>query len=111
MPQFKVEILLPLRYNREGDEAIGKLIDGKEFHDTYEQLLEKFGGISSYENRVNGSWVSPETKKRYDDESVIFSVVLNSEQEVQKIKEYKEVLKIRFKQEDIFMTSMVCEQI
>jgi hypothetical protein len=118
MTHFKVDIQLPLTYNPEKGEKIGEKIPEGYYHETYEELLEMVGGISTSMTAIKGSWIS-QNKKRYDDRTIVFSVVVESEDKmnatnVPKIKElqkYKETLKLRFKQEEIFMIATRCTRI
>jgi hypothetical protein len=116
MTHFKVEIQLPLNFNPEKGKKIGEKIPPELFHITYEELLGMVGGINTSNVPIVGSWISPKTKKRYNDSSIIFSVVVESEDKmtitnVPKIKElqaYKEKLKERFNQEERFMIATRC---
>lgn len=116
MTHFKVDIQLPLTYNLEKEETTRKSIPAEAFHDTYKELLDMAGGISTNPTPILGSWISPKTKKRYDDKSIVFSVIVESEDKmtltnITKIKElinYKEKLKERFKQEEILMIATRC---
>ncbi len=116
MTHFKVDIQLPLNFNPEKGEKEGKIIPPEIFHDTYEELLEMVGGINTTNRPINGSWISPKSGKRYNDRSIVFSVLVESEDKmtitnvpkIKKLQEYKEVLKERFKQEEIFMVATRC---
>lgn len=116
MTHFKVEIQLPLNFNPKKNEKIGKKIPAEEFHKTYEELLKIAGGINTANEPVMGSWISPKTKKRYNEKSIIFSLIVESEEKaemsdvpkIKKLKKYKEKLKKRFKQEEIFMIITRC---
>ena len=118
MTHFKVDIQLPLTYNPEKDKKIGDKIPEELFLDTYEELLQMVGGISTSKTPLRGSWIS-QNKKRYDDRTIIFSVVVDSEDKVnainipkiKELQEYKEKLKIRFKQEEIFMIATRCTRL
>jgi len=113
MTHFKVDIQLPLRFNPEDG---GELIPQELFFDAHSELLELAGGISTNNNPIMGSWINPATKKRYDDKSIVFSVVVESEDRVtitnvskiKKLISYKETLKKRFKQHEIFMIATRC---
>lgn len=113
MTHFKVEMQLPLRYNPQDG---GGLIPQEHFLETYEELLALAGGISTSNNPIIGSWIHPEKKIRYNDKTIVFIVVVGSEDKmtitnVPKIKElieYKKTLKKRFKQDEIFMVATRC---
>ena len=116
MTHFKIDIQLPLTYNLRKGQGVGEKIPEQYFFDTYEELLEKFGGISTNPNPIMGSWIHPKTKKRYNDKSMVFSVVVESGDimtvtnvpKIKELKEYKETLKVRFKQHEIFMIATRC---
>lgn len=116
MTHFKVDIQLPLTYNPEKDKKIGEKIPEQYFFETYEELLKIAEGINTSPFPIIGSWINPKNKKRYNDRSIVFSVVVESEDKMtitnaEKIKElqnYKETLKLRFKQEEIFMIATRC---
>ncbi len=116
MTHFKVDIQLPLNFNPEKGEKIGKEIPPEAFHDTYEELFEMIGGISTTNIPIVGSWRSPKTKKRYNDKSIVFSVIVESKDKmtitnvpkIKKLKKYKKELKKRFEQEEIFMVATRC---
>ena len=116
MTHIKVDIQLPLRFNPDEVEKVGKEIPDELFFQTYEELLDLFGGISTSNVPIAGSWIHPTMKKRYDDDTRIFTVVVDSEDrktisKVPKITNlilYKNKLKERFKQEEIFMIATRC---
>lgn len=113
MTHFKIDIQLPLNYNLEDG---GGKIPEEFFFETYEELLKLAGGINTANTPILGSWINPSDKRRYNDKSIVFTVLVESEdrmtiKNVTKIKElidYKEVLKKRFKQHEIFMVATRC---
>jgi len=113
MTHFRVDIQLPLKFNKEDG---GGLIPEEYFSDTYEELLKIGGGISTSNNQIIGSWINPKDKRRYDDKSVVFTVVVESEGKVivtnigkiKELLEYKEKLKERFRQHEILMIATGC---
>lgn len=113
MTHFKVDIQLPLCFNPEDG---GGLISEESFLKTYEELLNLAGGISTSNTPIIGSWINPKDKKRYNDKTVVYTVLVESEDKmtldkVTKIKElrdYKEILKERFKQHEILMVATRC---
>ena len=113
MTHFKVDIQLPLKFNPEDG---GGKVPEEQFFETYENLLNMAGGISTNNTPILGSWINPKDKKRYNDKSIVFSVVVDSEDRktvtnVTKIKElieYKEKLKEKFNQHEIFMIATRC---
>src|SRR3989344_8793799 len=110
MTHFKVDIQLPLCFNSEDG---GGKIPEEFYFDTYESLLKLAGGINTTNTPVMGSWINPDNKKRYNDQSVVYTVLVDSEDKmtvhnatkIKKLKKYKEVLKKKFKQHQIFMVS------
>lgn len=113
MTHFKIDIQLPLDYNLEDG---GGLIPEDYFFEVYERLLEIAGGISTNKDPIVGSWINPESKIRYNDKTIVFTVLVESEdrmtiRNVPKIKRlmgYKEELKKKFKQHEIFMVATRC---
>ena len=76
MTHFKIDIQLPLNFNSEDG---GGLISEESFFKTYEELLEMVGGINTTKSPVMGSWICPKTKKRYNDKSILFTIIVESE--------------------------------
>ncbi len=113
MTHFKVDIQLPLKFNPEDG---GKRIPEEYFFETYEELLKMCGGISTNNTPILGSWINPKDKKRYNDRSIVFSIVIESDDKmtitniikIQELISYKEKLKERFKQKEIFMIATRC---
>ena len=92
---------LPLQYND------GRDIEREKFDQTERELFSRFGGLTSIRRDfpVRGIWGS-ETSV-YEDEIIILAVIdfsENLEETEQSIAEYKEMLKIRFEQEEILIT-------
>ncbi|MEK6899847.1 MAG: hypothetical protein AABX05_01860 [Nanoarchaeota archaeon] len=116
MTHFKVDIQLPLRFNLTEGGKIGEEIPQKFLSETYKELLELAGGINTTDKPIMGSWICPKTKRTYHDTSIVFSVLVESDDKktitnVPKIKElqqYKDKLKERFKQHEIFMVATRC---
>jgi len=113
MTHFKVDMQLPLKFNPEDG---GNLIPEESFFQTYEELLELAGGINTTNTQILGSWICPKTKKRYNDKSIVFTIVIESQDimtitnipKIKKLIEYKDKLKERFKQHEIFMVATRC---
>ena len=113
MTHFKIDIQLPLKFNEE-DGCCD--ISPELFHETYEELLNLAGGINTSNTHIMGSWINPSSKIRYNDKMIVFTILVESEdrvnvKNVEKIKElitYKEKLKVRFKQHELFMVATRC---
>ncbi len=116
MTHFKIDIQLPTRFNPKDEEKVGKEVPPPFLWETYNELLALAGGINTVNQPIMGSWVCPKTKKTYHDNNMVFSVLVDSEDKmtvmnVPKIKElqkYKEILKERFQQQEIFMVATRC---
>jgi len=116
MTHFKIDIQLPLTYNPEKGKKVGEKVPEEYFLETYEELLKMIQGISTSNIPIMGSWIHPKTRKRYNDKSLVFSVVVESGDimtitnvpKIKELKQYKETLKLRFKQEEIFMIATRC---
>ena len=76
MTHFKVDIQLPLNFNPEDG---GGKIPEEFFFDTYEELLKLAGGINTTKTPIFGSWINPDTKKRYNDSAVVYTILIDSE--------------------------------
>lgn len=113
MTHFRIDIQLPLNFNKEDG---GGKIPEEHFFNTYEELLKLANGISTSNNPIDGSWINPSTKTRYDDKSILFTVVVDSEDKrtvtniikIKELKKYKDILKKHFKQHEIFMLATRC---
>ncbi|VVB83676.1 Uncharacterised protein [uncultured archaeon] len=113
MTHFKVDIQLPINFNLEDG---GGKIPEESFFDTYEELLKMAGGINTTNTPIIGSWINPNNKKRYNDKTVVYTILIDSEDKmticnvakIKELKEYKETLKRRFKQHEIFMVATRC---
>lgn len=74
------------------------------------------GGISTNKTPILGSWINPKNKRRYNDTTIVFSVIIDSEDKmtitnitkVKELIEFKMKLKKRFKQKEIFMIATRC---
>jgi hypothetical protein len=103
-PYRRFELLLPTRFNS-GDPVPSEL-----FADTLLDLEERFGAVSSETQFIEGRW-------RYQgqvfrDELVrVFCDVVDTAENRQFFVEFKEQLKSRFQQIDIWMTTYPMEVI
>ncbi len=106
MPYLKVEILLPL-YHNPNKNGIREEIADYEFSETYQDLVKQFGGCTINPTPQSGGRINPETGKRITDELTIYWVVFEeSEENNTFLRNFKEILKKRFRQDDIMMFSM-----
>jgi hypothetical protein len=94
----RYEILLPLLYND------GSKIEREKFLITNEELVERFGAATTDSTRIVGRWIYQ--NQLYEDKLIrIIIDVPESENSETFFRQYKEVLKERFKQIDIWITS------
>lgn len=104
---------MPLKYNKEDG---GEEVPPELFFKTYEELLGIAKGISTNNTPIIGSWIHLKTKTRYNDKTIVFSVVVESEDKmtmknaakIKKLIKYKEKLKKRFRQHELFMIATRC---
>jgi hypothetical protein len=95
----RYEILLPLTHND------GRKIEAAKFLETNKELREEFGGFAFDTTIVYGIWVYQGTA--YRDKLARFRVdVKDTRQNRRFFKSYKELLKKRFEQEEIWITAM-----
>ena len=97
----RYDIYLLLLYND------GTSIEEGKFVKVQVELFRKFGGLTSIKRDfpLRGIWGNETTV--YEDEIIILTAIDSSgnlEEREQFITDYKEMLKIRFKQEEIFIT-------
>ena len=105
----KYDFYLPLRYND------GQDIEREKLDQVERELFSRFGGLTSIKRDfpLRGIWGNETTV--YEDEIIILTAIDSSgnsftsledrlEETEQFITNYKEMLKIRFKQEEIFIT-------
>jgi len=94
----RYEILLPLLYND------GSKVEKERFLTTNEELVERFGATTTDSTRIVGRWIYQ--NQLYEDKLIrIIIDVPESEDSETFFKHYKEILKERFNQTDIWITS------
>lgn len=94
----RFEILLPLLYND------GKKTEKEKFLLTHKELADKFGATTTDSTKIVGHWIYQ--NQLYEDKLIrIIIDVPESEGSEIFFRRYKEVLKERFKQIDIWITS------
>lgn len=97
-PSIKLEILLPLNYNDKTK------VEEDKFAATFDELIEKYNGVTVDRTPHLGGWVDPATEKRYQDETIVYWIVCKSTtQNLDFIKNLKPNLEKRFKQKEILM--------
>jgi hypothetical protein len=94
----RFEILLPLRFN-DGQPVPGELIS-----QTLLEIEDRFGAVSAETQSVQGQWRHQGTTYR-DDLTRIFVDVPDLPESLEFFRQFKETLKARFRQIDIWMTS------
>ncbi len=94
----RFEILLPLNYND------GRPIEQHKFLDTNHELLEKFDALTTDTVEATGSWKYGLIL--YQDRLVRIRVDAGNPDDANSFfRQYKEVLKVRFEQLDIWITA------
>ena len=94
----RFEILLPLNYND------GRLIESGKFMDTNRELLDEFEALTTDSVEVEGTWRYRGTF--YRDRLVRVTVDAPNRNEASAFfRAYKEILKARFEQKDIWITA------
>ena len=101
-PYRRFEMLLPLRFND------GQPIPESLLAETLVELEQKFGAISSETQTIHGRWHHEGMAYR-DDLVRVFVDVPDEGEARQFFAEYKERLKARFQQLDIWMTTYPVE--
>ena len=97
MSTVRYEILLPLRYND------GTPVEQEKFMITRRELLTRFEGLTMEPQGFRGIWIYEGIE--YEDELIRFVLDVEDTPETEAFfREYKKVLKERFKQLDIWMT-------
>ncbi len=94
----RFEILLPLYYND------GRRIEEEKFTVTNEEFVAEFGATSTDTIVVTGRWKYQST--RYEDRLIRIRIDTEDSQEnIAFFRKYKETLKTRFDQKDIWITA------
>ena len=98
----RFEVLLPLRLND------GTAVPENAVPDTLIELEERFGAVSCETQTIRGRWRSDGESYR-DDLIRVFVDVPNLPENREYFVEFKEKLKVRFQQIDIWMTTYPIE--
>jgi hypothetical protein len=101
-PYRRFEILLPLLFND------GRPVPENLIADTLIELEQRFGAISSETQTIHGRWRHEGIAYR-DDLMRVFVDIPDAPEVRQFFAEYKEILKVRFAQLDIWMTTYPIE--
>ena len=102
MSRRRYEILLPIRYND------GTPVEREKFFLTQEELVSKFGALTTSPELLQGVWTHE--GYRFEDESLRLVVDLEATAENRNFfREFKERLKLRFRQVDIWIVSFEIE--
>ncbi|MBI4552266.1 MAG: hypothetical protein HY710_08385 [Candidatus Latescibacteria bacterium] len=101
---LRFELLLPLYYND------GRPIEEEKFVETDEELVQAFGATSTETVIVSGRWVYQSTL--YEDRLIRVRIdTADTPENRTFFRQYKETLKTRFAQEDIWITAQQIEVI
>ncbi|MBW3540065.1 MAG: hypothetical protein KY476_07340 [Planctomycetes bacterium] len=98
----RFEVLLPLRFND------GSAVPDDAIADTLLELEQRFGAVSCETQTIRGQW-RHEGQSYRDDLIRVFVDVEDDPESRQYFVEYKERLKARFQQVDIWMTTYLLE--
>ena len=98
----RFEVLLPLRFND------GTAVPDDAVADTLLELEQRFGAVSCETQTIRGQW-RHEGQSYRDDLIRVFVDVADEPESRQFFVEYKERLKARFRQLDIWMTTYLME--
>lgn len=94
----RFEILLPLRFND------GQPVPHTAIGDTLLELEERFGAVTWETQIIRGSW-QHESEVFQDDSVRVIVDVTDLPENREFFRQYKECLKVRFQQIDIWMTT------
>lgn len=98
MSAVRYEILLPLQYND------GTPVEPEKFQETRRELIAKFGAMSMEPGSILGFWTYQ--GKEYEDELLRIILDVEDTSSIQNFfLKYKEILKERFDQVDIWITA------
>ena len=99
MPIKRYEILLPLKYND------GTFVEKAKFYETIKELIAVFPGITLRPEPMIGAWVH--RGQTYVDTSILIQIEVEDTKENRNFfVKYKETLKERFKQIEIWITGL-----
>ena len=94
----RYEIILPTRYND------GLPVEPGKFQTTHEDIVSQFGAVSYQPELLQGIWMHG--AKRFEEQNVrLFVDVEDTPQTAEFFARFKEILKERFRQIDIWIIS------
>jgi hypothetical protein len=98
MPFERYEILLPLQYND------GTPVEPEKFQETRRELVRRFGALTMDAPSTSGLWLSG--GREYTDELIRFVVDTETTPDTDEFfRDFKERLKERFRQIEIWITA------
>ena len=99
MPAKRYEVLLPTKYND------GRAVEDREFQQSWTEILDEFGAITIDIQPMAGKWTHQ--GMLYEDELVRFVVDVEDTPRAREFfREWKETLKQRFDQLDVWIVGM-----
>ena|ERR1043166_5047291 len=94
----RYEIILPTRYND------GAPVEPEKFLSTYEELVSEFGALSYQPEVLRGIWTHQ--SQRFEESNVRLVIdVKDTQQSSEFFRKYKQTLKERFRQIDLWIVS------
>lgn len=100
----RVEILLPTHYEPTLNNGKYEEINGDEYVTTYQELTDKFCGLTHDPTVKSGEWLDDNGVKFFDTNTTLYCDIDDTEKNKKFLIEYQEVLKKRFKQKAIYIT-------
>lgn len=105
MRYWRYEVLLPVRYND------GTPVERQKFEQAIHELFERFGGVTFDFGPMTGYWLAP-TGQLFEEEMVRLAVdVPDTPKNRDFFVQWKETLKERFRQAEIWMVAISLEVI
>lgn len=95
----RYEIFIPLNYNN------GSLVEEKKIFDTVEELMKKFGVLTTYPVSLRASGLWKEGDKVYDGPMMVYRLDLGEDDKTLNFfVKYKEKLKKEYRQIELYIT-------
>ncbi len=116
MSHIQVIIQLPLEYNLLPRQTKREKVEEIKFLETYNELFDMAGGVSTSTLPITGAWKNPRTGNKIDDQCVVYNIVIEcldkdditKNKKIQELIEYKKKLIKRFQQDQIYMLAIPC---